>query len=575
MAMSLKKIGAIAVGGAMVASALASGAMAATTSGDVSAFMKDAVKDGQPNVNIVVGENAATADVVSASDIAAKIGSMAYKTGTVEDGSADIKVSAKAESDEIKDLKAAVDEDGTTKLTKAFVMAAADNDYTGAPNGDSGILGGFTDAGEKIFDIGSDDSVNNDASRVYDLEDLPTLMKVDDIDPEDWYNSNDDDALEVIAAVVSDDSGTDFSAGKYKIDSDEIVYASLAMADDSKTGFTYGAAAGDYINLGEGIAIPFLGSEYRIVKLDTDDDIVYVGEEAKTGVLGEGDEYDVGNGYSVKILSILKDGTGTFKADVQILKDGKVVAEKFDKVAGPATQLKLVYKDVGVVVNSAWMNVGESKGYADLLITKNTKALSLGDEYVTDWEAYGVTVSATGLALTDKVGTNLVGIALKYTGDKIDNLKSDKDVDILNYIKLNFDKDDKTPARMHLKFKMDTSKDVTLCVSQKVTALNTEVKLSNIAAEAQQAVPVTAPIAKLDSEVTLDTADKNLILVGGPVVNKLAEALQTAGKITIDNTSPATLAVVGDAANGNDVLVVAGGDRDATRAAALDLIKDY
>ena len=122
---------------------------------------------------------------------------------------------------------------------------------------------------------------------------------------------------------------------------------------------------------------------------------------------------------------------------------------------------------------------------------------------------------------------------------------------------------------------MDKSMEVTLDVGQKVKVLNAEVKLNDLKASAQEVMPVTAPIAKLDSEVTLDTADKNLILVGGPVVNKLAEALQTAGKITIDNESPATLAVVGDAANGNDVLVVAGGDRDATRAAALDLIKDY
>ncbi|WP_281109937.1 S-layer protein, partial [Methanothermococcus thermolithotrophicus] len=57
--MSLKKIGAIAVGGAMVASALASGVMAATTSGDVAGFMKNAIKeDGTPNVDIVVGSGA-------------------------------------------------------------------------------------------------------------------------------------------------------------------------------------------------------------------------------------------------------------------------------------------------------------------------------------------------------------------------------------------------------------------------------------------------------------------------------------------------------------------------------------
>uniref|UniRef100_UPI000593A914 S-layer protein n=1 Tax=Methanothermococcus thermolithotrophicus TaxID=2186 RepID=UPI000593A914 len=86
-------------------------------------------------------------------------------------------------------------------------------------------------------------------------------------------------------------------------------------------------------------------------------------------------------------------------------------------------------------------------------------------------------------------------------------------------------------------------------------------------------VKLTAPIAKLDSEVSLDTADKNLILVGGPVVNALTKELVDAGKVAIDNKSPATLAAVQDAANGNDVLVVAGGDREATREAAKALLE--
>ncbi|HIP15877.1 MAG TPA: S-layer protein, partial [Methanothermococcus okinawensis] len=92
MAMSLKKITAIAVGGAMVASALASGVVAANvvTIGDIKEFMKNVVVDGKPNVDIVVGSKAAAMDVVSAADIAAKIGSMCYKDVNIEDGSADL-----------------------------------------------------------------------------------------------------------------------------------------------------------------------------------------------------------------------------------------------------------------------------------------------------------------------------------------------------------------------------------------------------------------------------------------------------------------------------------------------------
>ncbi|HIP83989.1 MAG TPA: S-layer protein, partial [Methanothermococcus okinawensis] len=74
---------------------------------------------------------------------------------------------------------------------------------------------------------------------------------------------------------------------------------------------------------------------------------------------------------------------------------------------------------------------------------------------------------------------------------------------------------------------------------------------------------------KLDTEASLDT-DKYLILVGGPVVNKLTEELQKQGKINIDNNSPPTLVVVD-----GKILVVAGGDRYKTRKAALELIQNY
>ncbi|HIP84072.1 MAG TPA: S-layer protein, partial [Methanothermococcus okinawensis] len=88
MAMSLKKITAIAVGGAMVASTLATGVAAAevVTLGDIDEFMKNVVKDGKPNVDIVVGSKGAAMDVVAAADIAAKIGSMCYKDVKIEDG---------------------------------------------------------------------------------------------------------------------------------------------------------------------------------------------------------------------------------------------------------------------------------------------------------------------------------------------------------------------------------------------------------------------------------------------------------------------------------------------------------
>ncbi len=552
MAMSLKKIGAIAVGGAMVASALASGVMAATTSGDVAGFMKNAIKeDGTPNVDIVVGSGAAVMDVVSAADVAAKIGSMAYKTGVVEDGSAVVKVSAKAESDDVNIFTLnATNED-------IALVAAADSDYAK----------GFINGSDKLkvtgeLASGSIQDVNDSDFNATSLGDVSTMLKVTDIDPSDWY-SNDDDAGEVVFTRIVYDSD------KLSIDEDQILYASIAYKNDEDV-----FKDANTVTLKPGMRIPFLGEEYAVVKIDADDGIIYLGKEAKDGVLKEGETFAVGNGYEVKVASILKSGS-EYKATVQVLKDGKVVKEKTDTVSN-TTQLTLAYKDVGVVVNDAWEDIAGTTGYAEVLITKDTKALELGEEYIPDWEAYAALNNGDKLEIkkdiTESDKANIIGIALKYVGDKKKKLDDGDEINIADYLKLVFDDEDKNDV-LKVKFLMDESKEVTLDIGQKATVLNAEVRLKDILADAQQAVKLTAPIAKLDSEVSLDTADKNLILVGGPVVNALTKELVDAGKVAIDNESPAMLVAVPDAANGNDVLVVAGGDRDKTREAAKELLE--
>lgn len=174
--------------------------------------------------------------------------------------------------------------------------------------------------------------------------------------------------------------------------------------------------------------------------------------------------------------------------------------------------------------------------------------------------------------LNDNNVDKVVGIALRYDGDKLDDLDSGDEVDILDYVKFKLDDEDSND-KLKVYFSMDKDVDATLNIGEKVKALNAEVKLKDIKANAVEPVSLTAPIAKLDTEVSLDTADKNLVLVGGPVANKLTKELVDAGKLALDNNSPATIALIPDAANGHDVIVVAGGDREKTREAALELIK--
>ncbi|WP_421078232.1 S-layer protein [Methanothermococcus sp. Ax23] len=552
MAMSLKKIGAMAIGGAMVASALASGAMAAaTTSGDVAGFMKNVVKDGQPNVDIVVGSNAAAMDVVSAADVAAKIGSMCYKTGAVTDGSADLNVHVSSDASKVE-----FNTSSTGNMT--YAVTPDDGDYP--------LTSGVNYSGKTYY-------ASNDITKT-----LSTLMKIDDVDLKNIYSVNDDDGIELGFFAMKNESN--------EIGVDLVGYASIVTADSSlNTNNTY---------LAPGVLIPFLGQQYMFVKADADNEDLIIGKLAYDGVLGEGETQDLGNGYTAKVKTVLESTTSGAapKVDVQILKDGTVVAEKFD-YANATKPLVLVSGPVGIIVTNAYKNVAATTGYADLYLVKDVKKLHLGDKYEGDYKIYAVVQDPTNNQIKIEKTTDITdsGVSIKGEGkvnnkvicgialvddtdptkdDNILSSKGDEFSAIDNYFKLKVDKVvDSTTGTYKIYAYSDVSKEATLNIGQKESVLNADITLKGLKADAQQAVPVTAPIAKLDTEVSLDSG-KNLILIGGPVVNKLTKELQDAGKVSIDNTSPATLAVVDD-----KVLVVAGGDRDKTREAALDLIKNY
>ncbi len=93
------------------------------------------------------------------------------------------------------------------------------------------------------------------------------------------------------------------------------------------------------------------------------------------------------------------------------------------------------------------------------------------------------------------------------------------------------------------------------------------------AGTADKIIPITTDVVKLDSEVTAaDQSAADLVLVGGPCVNTLVAALNTAGKFAYSCSSwPGSnfgwIGLINDAfATGKTVLIIAG-----TRAADTDL----
>jgi len=522
MAMSLKKIGAIAVGGAMVASALASGVAAEVVKlGDVSDLKDILVKDGQPNCYVVVGANApSTMDVVSAADIAAKIGSLCYKQGSVEDGSAVITAEVSQE-------------------TETYSLSNGDNYILAVPDKDNALS-----------------SVDGHAINI--SKELSVLTKINDAMPEDYYGYGGYDGVEMIYADVD----ANLTTNTTEIDKNNLVYMSVLTGDNNNT----------LEVLKPGVRIPFLGKEKVYVK--SDGDKIILGDLAYSGIISEGSSVDIGDGYEVKVTTMYE-GT-PLEATIQILKDGKVVKEDTIKL-NESDPGEIITDDnkVAVLGFQGLTNIGQTKGYAKVIVVKNLMTLQAGEDYTDDWEIEWVNTS--GDLQTGDVDTNTIaGIALVYTTDiSSDDLKDKDDkVNIGVYPGLYIKRTSEEHEAPELRIGAELSKEETLDVGQSVSIFNANIKLKEIKAVAAEPVNLTAPIAKLDTEIgSLDKADKNLVLVGGPVANKLTKELVEEGKISLNNNSPATIAVLKGVANGHDVVVVAGGDREKTREAALELIK--
>ncbi|WP_423793344.1 S-layer protein [Methanocaldococcus indicus] len=633
MAMSLKKIGSIAVAGAMVATALASGVSAVQTIGfnSYDELKPILVKDGQPNCYVVVGANApSTMDVVSAADIAAKIGSLCYKESSANTGCAELTVhveaaASKVEFDASKDkalLYAVTPDDTDYQVTDVIYGGNTfpHPEYTWVNTTLNGSISVTTTNATDEVSItelnatGTQTYVNDtyvylpstvkltttpsgnttSLNLILSVEKintitktLSTLMKIDDLNPKDIKTG--------IYENLTNSKADSIELGFYElvpegtnIGIDLVGYATTVTKDSElNTSNVY---------LAPGILIPFLGEQYMFVKADKNNNELIIGKEAYSGILQEGEIYDVGNGYQVKIKAVLEPTTGSSsgaKVDVQILKDGQVVAEKFD-YASTDSPLILTYGPIGVIVTDAYKNIAETTGYADCYIVKDLKYLKLGSKYEdSDYKIYAVLSDGTHIDITKNTdidddtngigvidGKKICGIALVDDTDPTDSdnqlsSKGDTFSAIDNYFTLKVDKVINASAGDYkIYIYSDVSKDVTLDVGQEVSALNAQLTLDKIEANAIQPTKITAPIAKLDTEVSLDNADKNLVLVGGPVANKLTKELVDMGKINITNDSPATIALIKGVANGHDVIVVAGGNREKTREAALALIEN-
>jgi len=524
-----KKIGSIfTIGGFLISTSL-TGVFAVDKIGNINNFIDDdLLKYGEPDVVLVVGENAAALDVTSANKIAVKVGTLTYTETTIEE---DISTSYDVigESEEIDLLKGTEKLDSVGSEKSWVLVTAADNSHANYFEDD--------DASNNPFTYDGFSSANS----IKSLGELGYLSKLDDIDPLDWFESN-DDAVELLFVKITD---SDTSSGSQSFDiGKDMVYASVVYPNQV-------SAFSQSKKLKEGYRIPFLGKKYNIVKIDEDNDIIYLGTPYFEGTLEKNQYVNVGGGYQVLLGDILESGS-SYKITMSVLKDGKVISEKTETLT--ATQeMSFVAGDVGVTVNSAWTNTAKDTGFADVVISRSIKDMALGEEYVNNWKIMAVTNTGGEINFLNTYSDDTVGLSLVYTGSDVEGLNDGDKVNIADYVKLVFEDNDDL-NQMNVEFRVE--KTIT-------TGTTGGTVISK---------PGKVPSVKLDSEVSLDTANTNLILIGGPVANKLTKKLVDSGKINIDNDSPETIALIEGAANGNNVLVVAGGNRDLTENAAVSLV---
>ncbi|MBA2862472.1 S-layer protein [Methanococcus maripaludis] len=313
----------------------------------------------------------------------------------------------------------------TANLTSVLLIAAANDRYS---EGMLSFVNGTSNTTD-LFDI-----TNADISM--DLGELMLLSRSWEVDPFEWY-SDDLEASEIIVALINSESSNFSESPDLEVDEDGMVYASIVFQNgDGENSNTYGT-------LSPGMVIPFLGQEMLVVKLDSDNDQVVLGNELYEGILKNSTEQDIGEGYSVKVSNILFEEPDYYKVEIQVLKDGNVIDSKFDTVDGNGTQINLICGDIGVVVNDAFRDENGTR-YAQLFVAEDLVTLDLGEEYSEYYEACTVDlIPGVGLKLSnDTIAQGkIVGIALKYVGNIINNINSNEELDIANYTKLEFDKE--------------------------------------------------------------------------------------------------------------------------------------
>ena len=601
--MKVRKIAALAVGAAMVGATMGM----ATAQEDLPE--KDFfIKDGKPNVKIVVGSQAAAMDVASAADIAVALGSLLYTEEEVETSGVSVivkkdityKYTSKIPvfSNYFEDTGENPTANKWSELTNNWWNGSA-KAYNGSYDDWKGSFG----FGEEFVD---EDAINGD----YQVDWYLTIKSIELVDPKQeggisyvpksaslkipkkhlevllnytiinwtyecphdiWGELDDkctgeiyDDDMPSKAAVATrcgiDPWYHDEDSWRAKVWEPKIA----GKIKIENGGYLYNG-------IGEEDTFTVLGSdEYFLLKIlqkNNKDGIRYGHGHGQVWFhIGDVKEFD---GYKIKAvdISVSPSNKALFevtapdgRSDLIIIStdEGNVdISDKSDKFEPGEVVLKLDDTFIGIDENLI----------AQLEVRTNVVEVHSGEQLVSGW----------------KVNFHIEDDKVKWiTLTNKDDLKGSK-LDILGKYIMCYKVEDHTLTKDDTKYYAAKAyivvKPSEPIIKTKELKVGDELEgwtIEEIKGGTYTEVTVmhpTEPITYLDTEIDLENIDSNLILVGGPVANAITKYLVDNGYSTVDwYNSAGDIEYIEDF-NGFGILIVAGKDRYATREAAKKLME--
>lgn len=595
--MKVKKIAALALGAAMVGATVG----LASAQPTVPEIPKDFfVKDGQPNVKIVVGSQGAALDVASAADIAVALGTMLYTTEEVKvkDASVVVKKDVTQVPDPIPVYNNYYENTNTTPSAEEWDDLGA-YWWNGGYSENGEYNGTYADWKNGIsstgvtFEIEDRDSIEGEQ-----LVDWHVTINTIELHTEEgeWDATNPPKDSDVVLYIPAGNFTVELRYRLY-----EITYNKTLEADDvwgltSEDEFTIieDEVEQDYIDdgydysveeyedgIGEGDTFTVFGNEFYVISIDNG--MVTYGNDWGEDYIDSGASKTYGD-YTVKVL------------DIDVNRDKALL-----EVSGPAGSktitieegdgLKDVFEDGSIVIELKDTFIGiEGTETVLLAVQTDVKTVESGDELLDGWETYfefdGDVITAIRLVNTDDL-----------EGSTITVINEDNAVYTLDYVvdvmKKDVGGDDKDELAVDAEIVFLPEERVydedTITVGDDFEGWTVDdIEVTIEPTEAAIVSKITTPITVLDTELMeagLDSVDSNLILVGGPVVNSVTAALAETLGVPADYEGWASeygtgadsgvvkyVAEVEDI-NGYGVVLVAGSDREGTAAAAEALMK--